>query len=290
MFKNYFKTAFRNLWRNKVYSFLNIFGLAIGIACAGLIFLWVQNEVTYNDYFPNKATLYKVKDSQTYSGKTYTFDATPGPLGPSMKNDIPGIVKTSRYTGDQLLFSVGNKDIYEGGSYVDSSFISMFDLHFIKGNPARAFDQLYSLVISEKTAKKFFNTTDVIGRRIKINNAQDYVITGVFKDLPENVSVKFDWLAPFQVYKNENAWLQYWGNNGITTFVEVSPNANIPAINKQLYNYISLKSGDNSGGVAKMSIYPMGRWRLYDAFKDGKEVQGRIKFVRLFSLIAWIIL
>lgn len=290
MFKNYFKTAFRNLRRNKVYSFLNIFGLAIGIACAGLIFLWVENEVTYNDYFSNKELLYKVKDSQTYSGTTYTFDATPGPLGPSMKNDIPGIRNTARYAGDQLLFSLGNKTIYEQGAYADSSFLNMFDLQFLKGNATHAFDQLYSVVISDKMAEKFFNTTDVVGKTLKVNNSQDYVITGVFKKLPENVSVGFDWLIPFRVYANTQAWLQSWGNNGITTYVEIQPNANIAAINKQLYNYISLKSGDHSEGVAKMSIYPMSRWRLYDQFKDGKEVQGRIKFVHLFSLIAWIIL
>lgn len=290
MFRNYFKTTIRNLWRNKVYSLLNIIGMAIGIACAGLIFLWVQNEIAYDDYFPNKDLLYKVKDRQTYSGTIYTFDATPGPLGPSMKTDIPGIEKTARYMGASLLFSVGDKAIYDLGAYVDSSFAGMFDLQFIMGNPNRAFDQLYSLVISEEMAMKFFNTTDVLGKTIRVNNKHDYVISGVFKNLPENVSYKFDWIAPFQIFENENSWLKKWGNNGITTFVEVMPNANIAAINKQLYDYISIKSGDHSGGVAKMSIYPMNRWRLYDKFKDGKEIQGMIKYVNLFSLIAWIIL
>jgi hypothetical protein len=91
MFKNYFKTTFRNLWKNKTYSFLNIFGLAVGIACAALIFLWVEDELTYNHYFSNRDNLYNVKDQQTYDGTTFTFDATPGPMAQSIKAEIPGI-------------------------------------------------------------------------------------------------------------------------------------------------------------------------------------------------------
>ncbi len=289
MFTNYFKTTFRNLWKNKGYSFLNIFGLAIGIACAALIFLWVENELNYNDYYSNRENLYKIKDHQSYNGTTFTFDATPGPLAAAIKNEIPGIKNTARYTfGDQLLFSVGDKNINESGNYVDSSFLEMFQLQFIQGNPGTAFTQLNSVVISEKMANKFFNTTDVLGKEIKINNKEDYIITGVIKDLPENVTLKFEWLAPFKNYENQNQWLMQWGNNGVATFVETEPNANIATINKKLYNYLDTKGKDLN---AKFEIYPMSRWRLYDSWSNnGKEVEGRIKYVKLFSLIAWIIL
>ncbi len=289
MFRNYFKTTFRNLWKNKGYSFLNIFGLAIGIACAALIFLWVEDELNYNDYYSNKENLYKIKDHQTYDGTTFTFDATPGPLALGIKNEIPGIKNSARYTfGDKLLFSVGDKNINEAGNYVDSSFLKMFQLQFIQGNPATAFSQLNSVVISEKMANKFFNTSDVLGKEIKVNKKEDYVITGVIKDLPENVTLKFEWLAPFKNYENQNKWLLAWGNNGVATFVETEPNANIAAINQKLYNYLDTKGKDFN---AKFEIYPMSRWRLYDSWgSNGKEVEGRIKYVRLFSLIAWIIL
>ena len=289
MFKNYFKTTFRNLWKNKTYSFLNIFGLAVGIACAALIFLWVEDELTYNHYFSNRDNLYNVKDQQTYDGTTFTFDATPGPMAQSMKAEIPGIKNTARCTwGNQLLFSLQDKSIYETGNYVDSGFLSMFQLQFIKGNAAHAFDQLHSLVLSEKMAKNFFGTTDVMGKTLKVNNKQDYVVTGVIKDLPENVSFKFDWLAPFTIYYNDNSWLKEWGNNGVITYVETEPNANVTAINKKLYGYIQTKMQD---ATAKMSIYPMNRWRMYNSFDtNGKEKEGRLKYVNLFSLIAWIIL
>ena len=289
MFHNYFKTTFRNLWKNKTYSFLNIFGLAVGIACATLIFLWVEDELTYNHYFSNRNNLYNVKDQQTYDGTTFTFDATPGPMAQGMKAEIPGIKNTARCTwGNQLLFSVGDKTIYDQGNYVDKEFLSMFELKFVKGNATNAFTQLYSIVITETMAKKFFGNIDVLGKTIKVNNKQDYLITGVVKDLPKNVAFKFDWLAPFQIYYNDNQWLKEWGNNGIITYVETEPNANVASINKKLYGYIQSKMSE---ATARMSIYPMNKWRLYNNFDtNGKEKPGRLKYVNLFSLIAWIIL
>ncbi|MEP7233486.1 MAG: ABC transporter permease, partial [Ginsengibacter sp.] len=289
VFKNYLKTTFRNLWKNKGYSFLNIGGLAIGIACAGLIFLWVENELTWNHYFSNRDNLYNVKDRQTYDGTTFTFDATPGLLAQSMKAEVPGIKNTTRCTwGNQLLFSLGDKSIYDQGNYVDSGFLSMFQLEFIKGNAINAFSQLHSLVITETMAHKFFESIDVIGRTLKVNNDQDYVITGVIKDLPKSVSFRFNWLAPFKIFEDENTWLREWGNNGVITYVETVPNANVSAINKKLYGFIQTKAPDAN---ARMSIYPMNRWRLYNSFDtNGKEKEGQLKYVNLFSLIAWIIL
>ena len=288
MFKNYLKTTFRNLWKNKGYSMLNIGGLAVGIACAALILLWVEDELTFNHYFSNRDNLYKIKDRQTYDGQTFTFDATPGPLAKGMKSEIPGIKNTARSTWDDfLLFSLGDKTIYERGNYVDAPFLTMFQLQFIQGNAKDAFTQLHSLVISEKMALKFFGNTQVVGKSLKVDNKQDYIITGVFKDLPENVSFSFEWLAPFKIFEDKNNWLTQWGSNGIITYAETQSNSDIKAINNKLYNYIQSK---DKNMIAKMSIYPMNRWRLYDSFENGNEVPGRIKYVNLFTIIAWIIL
>lgn len=288
MFRNYLKTSFRNLWKNKTYGLLNIFGLAIGIACAALIFLWVEDEMTYDHYFKNRDNLSYLKNKQTYDGATFTFDATPGPLAEALRAEIPGIKNTSRRTwGNKLLFTLGEKSIYEQGYYIDSNMFSMLQLQFIKGNAAGAFIQLHSVVISKKMAEKFFGSTDVIGKTLKVNNEHDYAITGVLEDLPENVSFKFDWLSPFQNYLNENAWLKDWGNNGIITYVETQPSANVAALNKQLDGYIQTKEPKSNG---KLSLFPMSQWRLYNNFVNGVQEGGRIKYVNLFSLIAWIIL
>src|SRR6185503_6502871 len=289
MIKNYFKAAIRSLLKNKGFTLLNVGGLAVGIACAALIFLWVESELTYNHYFANRDNIYKVKDKQTYNGQTYVFDATPGPLAQAMQAEIPGIKATARSTwSNNTLFSLGDKTVYEQGYYVDPAFLSIFKLHFIKGNAGSALSQLHALVVSEKMANTFFNTTDVVGKMLKVDNSKNYVITGVVQDMPENVSVKFEWLGLFKTYENDNPWLKQWGNNGIITYAEVPSNVDVKAINKKLYNFVA---GKFKGASAKMSIYPMNRWRMYDTFdKSGNEIEGRKKYVSLFSLIAWIVL
>src|SRR5437762_7997104 len=179
MLGNYFKTAFRNLWKNKTYSFLNIFGLAVGIACAGFIFLWVEDELNYDDNNSKKNQLYQVLENQPYEGKTYTFEATPGLLAPTMKDEIPGIKNSCRLTWSQyVLFSLGDKAIYETGYYADSSLFSMFSLPFVQGKKETAFSQLHSLVITEKMAKKFFPQNavqpngNIIGKTLKVDNRE----------------------------------------------------------------------------------------------------------------------
>ncbi|MDE3144783.1 MAG: ABC transporter permease [Bacteroidota bacterium] len=291
MIKNYFIITFRNILRNKTFNFLNISGLAVGIASAALIFLWVEDELNYNHYFPNRNNLYVIKDKQTYDGNTFVFDATPGPLAQAVKDETPGIQTTARSTwANPMLFSLEDKSIYENGRHVDSGFLTMFSVPFIKGNAAAAFMQLHSVVISEKMALKFFTSTDnIIGKTLKVDNKEDYIISGVFKDLPENVSIKFDWLISFKVFEEQNLWLKEWGSNSIITYARTDPNANIPAINKRLYDIVQRKNSQST--VAKMMLYPFNRIRLYNNFdNDGNEKEGVIKNVRLFSLIAWIIL
>jgi predicted permease len=289
MFQNYFKTAFRNLWKNKVYGSLNIFGLAIGIACAGLIFLWIEDERSYNHNNLKRDQLYQILENQPFEGKTYTFSATPGLLAEGMKKEFPGIKNSCRLTWDQYtLFGLGEKTIYESGNYADSSIFSMFTISFVQGKKENVFQQLHSLAISEKMAKKFFgDQKDIIGRTLKVDNKEEYVISGVFKDMPQNSSIKFDWLSPFKIYHDDNQWLNEWDNNGIQTFVELDEKANKGLIDKKLDNYLKAKG---TSIVAVPFLFSMNDWRLYSKFEEGKQTGGRIQFVRMFSIIAWIIL
>src|SRR5215216_5980807 len=131
MLKNYLKTAFRNLWKNKTYSFLNIFGLAVGIACAGFIFLWVEDELNYNHNNFKRDQLYQVLENQAYDGKTYTFSSTPGLLAQAIQAEIPGVKNVCRFTWDNYtLFGLGEKSFYERGYYADSSVFEMLTLPF----------------------------------------------------------------------------------------------------------------------------------------------------------------
>lgn len=289
MIKNYFKTALRNLWRNKTFSFLNIFGLAVGIACAALIFLWVEDEISYNDYFKNKSALYQVFENQTYENQTYTFAATPGLLADAMREEIPGIQKTTRTSWQtRKLLTIGEKGIYGNGLYVDGAFLSMFSLDFLKGDSANAFNQLHSIILSEDMAARIFNAVDVVGKTVKFDNADEYVVSGVINNIPKNTNFGFvDWLAPFEIFLKQNSWLGSWGNNGIQTYAQLDEKASPEIINKKLTGFIQSKSKD---AIAKPFLLAASDWRLRSNFVDGKQSGGRIKQVKLFSIIAWIIL
>ncbi|MBN9298475.1 MAG: ABC transporter permease [Filimonas sp.] len=290
MFKNYLKATWRNLIKNKTYSILNITGLAIGVACAALIFLWVEDELTYNHQFERRDRIYKVMENQTYDGQVMTFGSTPGPLAAAIKTDIPGIKNSARITwGERALFTLGDKSIYEQGNYADSSYLDMYTLPFIKGSSATAFADIHSIVVTEKMANKFFGSaSEAMGKNLKMNNQQEYTVTGVIQDLPKNISLRFEWLVSFRVYEERNAWLTNWGSNSLQTMVELAPNANLAAINKQLSGFIKAKM--NNETTTQPFLFAMNDWRLYSKFENGHQVGGRIKYVKLFSIIAWIIL
>ena len=212
-------------------------------------------------------------------------------MAPAIQAEIPGIANTCRTSENdtRLLFSIDNKPVFASGKYAEPSLFNMFTLPFVQGNPKTAFTQLYSLVITEKTAKKFFgNEKDVIGKTVRVDNKQDYVITGVLKDIPENSSMRFEWVAPFQIWYQQSPWAYEWGNNCLSTYVELKPGANLDAINKQLYNFVQKRAPTSTGHVL---LFGMNNWHLYGDFENGKpNGSGQIVYVRLFSMIAWIIL
>ena len=296
MLKNYFKTTIRNLWKNKGYSSLNICGLAIGIACAGLIFLWVGDEMTYDNLNVKKDRLYSVQVNASYGNNSFTMGSTPRLLAASLRAEIPGIANAARISDEDqnYLFNIGDKALYALGKYADPSLFSMFTFSFVQGNAINPFPQLYSIVITERTARKFFGAApNVIGKTVRINNEKNYTVTGVVKDMPENSTLQFEWLAPYEAQMQQQlektgqsdiAWSSY----GPFTYVELAPNAGLASINKKLYNYFHQKDATQK---TTSFLFPMSRWHLYNEFANGKETGGgAIKQVRTLSLIAWIIL
>jgi predicted permease len=277
--------------RNKTHSFLNIFGLAIGIACAGLIFLWVEDEMHWDSFNMKKDNLYFTKVNAVLNNGVFTHWSSPGPLGPSLQAEIPGIANVCRVSENNArqLFSIGDKTMYAFGRYAEPSLFSMFTMPFVEGNPKTAFSQLYSLVITESTAKKFFgNEKPVVGKTVRVDNKQNYVITGVMKDIPENSSLNFEWVAPFQIWWQQSPWAYEWGNNCLSTYVELKPGASLDAINKRMYNFVQKRAPTSNGHVF---LFGMNYWHLYGDFENGKPTgSGQITYVRMFAVIAWIIL
>ncbi|WP_431213311.1 ABC transporter permease [Puia sp. P3] len=288
MLRNYLLTALRNIWKNKTYSFLNIFGLAVGVTCAGLIFLWVEAEWNY-DPFPKKEYIYNVRTNQTYNGVIRTFGSSPGPLAAAMQADIPGVVSTCRTRDRKMLFSLEDKNMYEAGIYADPTLFGMFSMSFLEGSAATSSRDLNSVALSETMARQFFGSVSgVVGRTIRVANKENFTVSSVYRDFPLNSTIRPDYVIPFASFEKDNQWLQYWGANGLSTFVELAPSANPARINLQLKDFIRQKSEQKAG--AQPLLIAMKDWRLRDEFVDGKQSGGRIQYVRLFTYIACIIL
>jgi predicted permease len=263
----------------------------LALLARALFFLWVEDEVNFDKFNLKKDRLYFVRVNQKYDAYVFTHGSTPGVMAPAIKDEIPEVANTCRVTEGQtsLLFSVGDKSMYAGGMYAESSLFSMFTLPFAEGNAANAFTQLYSIVITEKTAKKFFgNTKSVVGKTVRVDNKQDYIVTGVVKDLPANSSLQFEWIAPFDIWFKQSPWAHEWGNSCLSTFVELKPGANPESVNKLLYNYIQKRA---PASISHPFLFSMNDWHLYDKFENGKQTGGgQIEYVRMFSIIACIIL
>ncbi len=288
MLKNFFKITFRTLWKNKTYGFLNIFGLAIGIACAGLIFLWVENEKSYDNMYAKKDLIYNIRTNQVFDGPIRTFRSTPGPMAPVLKTEIPGIVHAARYNDAQTLFANGEKSFFEKGCYADPDLLEMLQLPFKEGNSKTALKDLNAVVISEKMADRLFGKEqNIVGKTLKVDNKDNYIVSGVIKDLPVNSTFQFDWISPFEVIEKDRPWLRTWKNNSTDTYIERNPNISEAAISKQLYGFLQKRFPEQTTRLITVS---MNDWRLRNDFEDGKQKGGRIQYVNLFSIIAWIIL
>lgn len=196
MIENYIKVALRIFSQNKGFAVLNILGLAIGIACAAYIFLWVENELKYDDFNQKRDLLYIIRESQKFDDGVFTHSSTPALLGPAIKAQIPGIVNTCRVTEGQtsMLFTVNDKPIYGLGKYAEPSIFTMFTLPFVQGNAADAFSQLNAIVVTQKMAKKLFGNgaRNAVGKSIRINNGYNSIISGVVQDLPQNSTMQFE--------------------------------------------------------------------------------------------------
>ncbi|MEQ9304097.1 MAG: ABC transporter permease, partial [Marinoscillum sp.] len=291
MFKNFLKVALRTIRRNKVYSTINIMGLAIGLACAILILLWVQDELDYNSYHKNIDDIYAVMENQNYEDRIGTTFSTPGPLGPYLKENYPEIQFSSRFTWEsENLFSVNDQSFYELGRFVDEDFFKIFTFEFVYGNPDDPFSTKTSLILTEKLARKYFPKEDPIGKTIKLNNETLFTVSAVIKKWPDNTSNgEFDYLANFEYFWDENkSWLDQWGNNNVRCFVRLNEGVNWADFSNKLTNLLDEKNDDNA---IQLFLHPLANVHLYSSWDNGVlDGGGRIRYVRIFTIIAFFIL
>jgi len=291
MLRNYLEIAQRNLWKSKGYSALNIGGLVMGMAAAMLILLWVQHEATFDQFHTKRDRLYMAGNQTVINGETQTWFFTPQPLGPALTSEIPEVLRTSRQLelGASVLLRVGENKQLPRGYVVDSTFLSMFDLPLLVGDKKAALHNPSDIVITAALAERLFGDTDVLGKTIQLDTAKLAIVTGVLADIPDNSRFRdIDYLVPYAFFEQLGYADSFWGNNSVTTYVELAPTSSGETVNPKIRDIAQRHSKDVKG--TEVFLHPLRDWWLRSHFENGQIAGGRIEQVRLFAIIAGFIL
>lgn len=280
MFQNYLKVAFRNMMRHKVFSFINIAGLAIGMAICVLILLWVQDELSYDRFHENADNIYRISMNDKNYGVVWPVVSIP--VGPALKDGYPEIKDAVRWRDFSNLVTRDEKKFDVIGAYADPSFFNIFSFPFIQGNPLTALSEPSSIVISESMAKKFFGSEDPLGKGLKLNNDFDVTVTGVFEDMPQNSHLSLDFLTPFQIFEQRDREPSHWGRFQIYTAVLLQDGASFKECQEKIAGLLQ-EHNVRSGPL--LELEPWTRIHLYSV--DGT---GNIQYVLIFSFVAVFIL
>jgi predicted permease len=284
MFKTNLKIAWRNLVKDKQFTFINVLGLSAGLACALLIFLWVNDELSYDKFFANDNRLYQLleNDSQESSGL----------LSETVKQQIPGVEYAAAVAPPhwfpQYTLSVGDKNIKASGQYTGKDYFNIFSFKLIQGNKNNVLENKSSIVISDELAKKLFgNTENIIGKPVRFDQDTTFYVSGVFEKVSKYSSRQFDFVLSFEYFKSIKEWVTRWNDRGPYNYVLLNEGADINDVNRKISGVIAANTGDTTRKVVAARFSD-----LYLQNDDGTIAKGggRIEFVRLFSILAIFIL
>jgi len=286
MFKNYIKIAVRNIKRHLGYSFINIFGLALGMACCILILVWVKDELATDKYHAKSDSLYLVRAIEHFGSKVEQGSGSVPALGPALKAEYPEVLNAARFANGQgrALLEYKDKQFREPVQMADPEIFELFTFPFVKGNSGDAFDDPNVIVISETIALKFFGSEDPIGKAITlsyVNIQEQFRVVGVMQDIPHQSSIRFHVWVPLEFSKKlwRPDYISTWYNLAFRTYLEMAPGTDAAAFNKKIFNRIR-ESDPNA--IIEPFIYPFSRIYLH--------IWGRIENIRIFSIIALFIL
>ena len=293
MLANYLKIAFRNLQKNKGFTAINIIGLAIGMAGALIIMLWLQNMLTMDRYHQKSDRLYVISNKDENNGDKYAWSSTPKILGPSMKEAFPDIESYSRYSNfHQFLTTYQEKKIKSQLAFVDSELFDMFSFSYLSGEKTNLLKDPNSIVLTEKKAKDLFGEVDPIGKIIKIDSINQVKVQAVIKDHPTNSSFDFEGLISWEYAKKIGFYDENWGNNSIKTFVLLKKGASLTNFNEKIktfskdhINADKELTQNSAKSTADIFAFPFSDSYLYNNGKGGVYESGRIDLVRLFGWI-----
>jgi ABC-type antimicrobial peptide transport system permease subunit len=293
MFKNYLKTAFRNLWRNKTFSLINIFGLALGMACSLLIMLWVNDEYNVDSFHKNGTQLFSVYERQNHDGVISANHQSPGIMADEMKRVLPEVQYATNYAWDELVtFEANNKINKENGNYAGQDFFKMFTYPLLQGTAITALLSPTDIAVSKKMAEDFFGSPQkAIGKTIRYQNRKDLKITAVFDNVPINSSMQFDYIINWQTFLENNDWAKDWTNNGPKCYIMLHQGTNPKAFESKITRFLDNYNKEQTpNDYVRLGIQQYSDIYLHSNFKNGELSGGRIQYVQLFSIVAIFIL
>jgi ABC-type antimicrobial peptide transport system permease subunit len=294
MIKNYFKTAWRNLWKSKTFSLINVMGLALGLGCSMLIMLWVMDEYKVDAFHKNGAQLYSVYQKVYNDGQVNAWHGGPGMMADEMKRVMPE-VQYATNTGfrDLATFEANNKIIKEDGTHAEQDFFKMFSYNLLEGNPLTALLNPSDIAISKKMAEDFFSSpAEAIGKTIRHQNHKDFKITAVFDNVPGHSSMQFDYVLNWHAFLEKNNWARDWTNNGPSCYVMLREGTEAKAFEKKITRFLDNYNKEQTPQFyRRLGIERYGDVYLHSGFdKNGNVSGGRIEYVQLFSIVAIFIL
>jgi putative ABC transport system permease protein len=292
MFKNNLKIAWRNLMKDRQFTFLNLLGLSTGIACTLLIYLWVHDEYMFDKFHDKDFRLYQLMEHRKSGGDVLIADESSGLLGETIAAQNPEVEYAAAEAPaswfQKFTLSVDEKNLKATGQYVGKDYFNIFSFKLLDGKPDKVLADKSNIVISDELAKKLFNTTEnLIGRKIVFQHNQIFFVSGVFEKVPVHSSEQFDFLLSFEYYKQIQPWVGTWNNTGPHNFILLKKGTNLEAFNKRIENVITKNGGDTARSPFAFRFSDN---YLQNSFDHGNRIGGRIVNVKLFSVIAFFIL
>lgn len=290
MFKNYLKIALRNIRKHKGYSFINIAGLAIGVAACLLLFFWVQDELSYDRHHQNVDQIYRVVSQYESEGRVRRSARTSAPLGPALVREFPDVEKAVRFGRNGFVVSYQNKRFVENVHFADPEVFDVFTFPLVKGNPKTALKEPYSIVISEEMSQKYFGEDDPLGRIISLGEWHDFRISGVFQEIPQNSHFRFRFLALFSDYASSH--FDQWGISNYWTYILVSNSFSPDIFEEKMPQFVEKYRGRESWSVYR-TTYPLqalARIHLHSHLRGEIGTNSSTGTIYIFSAIAVFIL
>lgn len=288
MWRHYLTTAWRNIWKNRVSSVINVVGLSIGMATTVLIVLWITQQVSFDRFHQNGDSLYKVWNRSSYEGKLSSWDITAAPLGPALKKEFPEVKAYARsYWPEPHLFSYKDSRLTGTGLSVDPAFLTMFSFPLLTGSQEHALDDVNDIILTETLAKKLFGNQDPQNKLITLDNQETLKVSGVMKDPPANTQFKFEYLLPWSHLKQAGEVSSHWNTNSYYTYIQLKKGASLDQVNQKIAGIYQQQLGNLD---TKIFLYPIAKWHLYGHFENGKPAGGLIERIYLLGVIAFMVL